>query len=282
MPRLVVPIMTIRPFCAVAALFAAVAMSACDVRVNDKGGVSLDVNEGGRAEDTWSRTYTVSKGGRFELDATFAGVELLPATGSTIEVVATRRVIGSSDQAANDLLAKLEMKEEVAPDRVRLQATLPERRGNFRGMKLDYQVKVPTGLSIVIKSEFGNVNLNKVQGRFDVSVTNGRISGQGVSGALQAQAVNGQVIMEMADVTDDITITTVNGVLMLGVPPNTNATIEASAINGGVIVFESLPVNAQTKERQRLSGRLGTGSGPRIELRATNGNVRLGGGKPPT
>jgi DUF4097 and DUF4098 domain-containing protein YvlB len=149
-------------------------------------------------------------------------------------------------------------------------------------MSLDYQVKVPPGLSIVIKSEFGNVTLNKVQGRFDVSVTNGRISGQGVSGALQAQTVNGQVIMEMADVTDDIRITTVNGALMLGVPPNTNAAIEASAINGGVIVFESLPVDAQTKERQRLSGRLGTGKGPRIELHATNGNVRLGGGKPPT
>ena len=279
--RLVVAIMKIRPAFAFAAVLAAAVAPACDVRVNDKG-VSLNVNEGGRAEDTWTRSYTVSKAGRFELDATFAGVELLPATGNTIEVVATRNVRGTSDQAAKDLLARIEMKEEVAPDRVRLQATLPEQRGNFRGMNLDYQVKVPPGLHVVIKSEFANVKLTKVQGRFDVSVTNGRISGEAVSGALEARAINGQVIMEMVDVTDDIRITTVNGALMLGLPPSANATIEASAINGGVIVFDSLPVNAQTKERQRLSGRLGTGSGPRIELQATNGNVRLGGGKPPT
>ncbi len=272
--------MTIRPAFALAAFLAAAAAPACDVRVNDKG-VSLDVNEGGRAEDTWTRSYTVTKAGRFELDATFAGVELLPATGTAIEVVATRNVRANSDQAAKDLLARIEMKEEVAPDRVRLQAMLPEQRGNFRGMNLDYQVKVPPGLNVVIKSEFANVKLTRVHGRFDVSVTNGRISGEAVSGALQAQTVNGQVIMEMADVTDDIKITTVNGALMLGLPPTANAAIEASAINGVVIVFENLPVKAQTKERQRLSGRLGAG-GPRVDLQSTNGNVRIGGGKPPT
>ena len=92
----------------------------------------------------------------------------------------------------------------------------------------------------------------------------------------------GECVAFTADVTDDIRITTVNGALMLGLPPNANAAIEASAINGSVIVFDTLPMNAQTKERQRLSGRLGPGSGPRIELQATNGNVRLGGGKPPS
>jgi hypothetical protein len=273
--------MTIRPSFACAAVLVVAITSACDVRVNDKG-VSLDVNEGGRAEDTWSRTYTVSKGGRFELEAAFGRIEVLPSTGSAIEVEAARSVRARSDEAAKNLLTSIDMKEEVLPDRVRLQAWIPEGRGQFRSLNVEYQIKIPPGLNVFIKSEFGNVNLNRVAGRFDVSVTNGRISGEAVSGALQAQTVNGQVIMEMADVTDDIRITTVNGAVMLGLPADANATIEASAINGSVIVFESLPVNARTKERQRLSGRLGTGSGPRIELQATNGNVRLGGGKPPS
>lgn len=273
--------MTIRPSFAWAAVLAAAVASACDVRVSDKG-VSLDVNEGGRAEDTWTRSYTVSPGGRFELEAAFGRIDVVPSTGSAIEVEAARSVRARSDEAAKKLLTSIEMREEAQPDRVRLQAWIPEGRGQFRNLNVEYQIKVPPGLSIVIKSEFGNVSLNKVRGHFDVSVTNGRISGEAVSGALEANAVNGQVIMEMADVTDDIRITTVNGAVMLGLPTDANATIEASAINGGVIVFDSLPVNAQTKERQRLSGRLGTGSGPRIEVQATNGNVRLGGGKPPT
>jgi hypothetical protein len=272
--------MQIRSSFVLAALLGAAAAPACDVRVNDKG-VSLDVNEGGRAEDTWTRTYTVSKAGRFELEAAFGNVELLPATGTTIEVAATRTVRARSDEAARDVLKQLQMQEEIAPDRVSLKAPPLERR-DFRRINIEYQVKVPAGLNVVVKMEFGNVTLSNVEGRFDLATTNGRILGRAVSGELQAQAVNGQVIMEMVAVTGDVRITTVNAALMLGLPPNLNGTIEASTINGGVSVQDSLPLQALTKERQRLSARLGTGSGPRIELQATNGNVRLGGGKPPT
>ena len=273
--------MKIRPSFVLAALLGAAAAPACDVRVSDKG-VSVDVNEGGRAEDQWTRTYTVSKAGRLELEAAFGEIELLPATGNTIEIVATRSVHSRSDEAAKSLLASIEMKEEVAPDRVRLQAWIPEGRRQFRNLNVEYQVKVPAGLNVVLKMEFGNVTLTGVEGQFDLSTTNGRILGRAVSGGLQAQAINGQVIMEMVAVTSDIRITTVNAALMLGLPTSLNGTIEASTINGNVSVQDSLPLQALTKERQRLSARLGTGSGPRIELQATNGNVRLGGGKPPT
>jgi hypothetical protein len=272
--------MKLRPSFALAALVAALAMPACDIRVNDKG-VSLS-ERSGRAEDTWTRTYDVTKGGRFELETAFGGIEVLPSAGSSVEVVATRMVRARTDEAAAEILKQLEMQEEVSPERVSLKSSPLNRAASFQRVNVEYQVKVPAGLTVVIRNEFGNVNLNKVTGRFDVSVTNGRIAGEAVSGALEAQTVNGQVIMEMANVTDDIRITTVNGAVMLGLPADANATIEASAINGSVIVFDSLPVNAQTKERQRLLGRLGTGSGPRIELQATNGNVRLGGGKPPS
>ncbi len=271
--------MQIRFFLALAVLFAAATGAACDIRVNDKG-VSLDVNEGGRAEDTWTRSYTIAQGGRFELESAFSVINVVPATGNAVEVLATRTVRGRSDEAAREQLKKIEMKEEVAPDRVRLQPALGE-GGGFRALRLESQVKVPAGLNVVITSEFGNVQLDKVQGRFDISATNGRISGT-ASGGLQAQTVNGQVVMQLTDVTDDVRITTVNGSVTLGLPTNLNATVEATTINGGVMVNDTLPLVASTKDRQRLSGTLGTGTGPRIELSTTNGGVRLGGGEPPT
>jgi len=267
------------PF-AVAAMLGAAAGAACDIRVNDKG-VSVDVNEGGRAEDTWTRSYTVTPGGRFELDVRFSSIEILPAQGKDIDVVATRKARGRSDEAARDLLKQFQMKEEIAPDRVRLEPSRPE-GAQFFGVQIEYQVKVPPGLQVVVKNEYGSVKLDNVQGRFDLSVTNGRLSGKSVSGGLQAHTINGQVIMQMTAVTDDIRITTVNGAAMLGLPPNLNATVEATTINGGITVRDSLPLVTSTKEPQRLSGRLGTGKGPRIELQTTNGGVRLGGGEPPT
>jgi DUF4097 and DUF4098 domain-containing protein YvlB len=135
---------------------------------------------------------------------------------------------------------------------------------------------------VAIKIENGAVRLTEVNGRFTIDSTNGRVMGRAVSGGLEAQMVNGMVIVQMASVTGDVKVTTVNGHAILGLPPHTNATVEASSLNGAVVVQDSLPIVATTKDRQRLSGRLGTGAGPKIELRTTNGNVRLGGGEPPT
>jgi len=277
----VVANMKIRLPFGLAVILGAAAGAACDIRVSDKGGVSVDVNEGGRAEDTWTRSYTVTPGGRFELDVRFSSIEILPAAGKDIDVVATRKARGRSDEAARDLLKQFQMKEEIAPDRVRLEPSRPE-GAQFFGVQIEYQVKVPPGLQVVVKNEYGSVKLDNVQGRFDLSVTNGRLSGKSVSGGLQAHTINGQVIMQMTAVTDDIRITTVNGAAVLGLPPNLNATVEATTINGGITVRDSLPLVTSTKEPQRLSGRLGTGKGPRIELQTTNGGVRLGGGEPPT
>jgi hypothetical protein len=263
-------------------VMAAAAATACDVRVNDKGVSVLPpfAGDAGRAEDEWSRSYTLAKGGTFEIQSDRGDIEVMAATGNAVEVKARREVRARSDDAARELLKQLTIDEEITPDRVRVQARRTEGMSGFR--RVAYEIRVPAGLSVSIKNENGSVRLTNVHGRFNIGSTNGRVMGRSVSGGLEVQTVNGIVIMQMASVSDDIRITTVNGHAILGLPPTLNATIEASAVNGGVIVIDTLPVVSTTKDRQHLSGRLGTGNGPRIELRTTNGNVRLGGGEPPT
>ena len=55
-----------------ALILTAAAAAGCDVRVSDNGGVSLDINEGGRAEEESTRSYPLSKGGRIDLDTNSA------------------------------------------------------------------------------------------------------------------------------------------------------------------------------------------------------------------
>jgi len=262
---------------------AAVGAAGCDVRVSDKGGVSLDINEGGRAEDESTRTYPLAKGGRIELETQNSSVELIQATGAAIEVHARRQVRAKTDDEAQVLLKEQSFTVETAPDRVTIRgAKLEGLEGFRRRIRTDYRISVPVGAVVSIKNENGSVTLNDVEGRFTIGMTNGRIDGRKVSGGFVAETVNATVILQLASVTDNVRVTTVNGHALIGLPSNLNATVEASAVNGGVIVREGLTVEAATKDRQRLSGRLGTGSGPRIELNTTNGNVRLGAGDPPT
>jgi DUF4097 and DUF4098 domain-containing protein YvlB len=275
--------MNIRHSTVVFAILASICAAACDVRVSDKGDVFVDVSEGGRAEDESTQTYPLAKGGRIELQTENGDIELVGTTGTSVEVTSRRRARANNDQAAKELLKQQYFTVEAAPDRVSIRSEKPPAQEAFRRrVRTDYRITVPAGSGVAIKSENGAITLTRVSGRFTLDSTNGRVMGREVSGGLEAQMVNGIVIVQMVSVTGDVRITTVNGHAILGIPPQTNATVEATTLNGHVVVQDSLPIATTTKDRQRLSGKLGTGSGPRIELKTTNGNVRLGGGEPPT
>jgi DUF4097 and DUF4098 domain-containing protein YvlB len=264
-----------------ALILAAAGAVGCDVRVNDKGGVSLDINEGGRAEDESTQTYPLSKGGRIDLETNNGRVELIRAAGNAVEVHARRQVRAKTDEEAKALLKQQSFTVETTPDRVTVRAAKPEGlEGMRRRVRTDYRISVPVGTVVSIKNENGNVDLKDIDARLTIGSTNGQIEGS-VSGGLEVETENGGVTVRMAAVTSDVRIRTVNGGVMLGLPKGINAMLEATTVNGGVMVNDTLPLEATTRERQRLSAKLGTGSGPRIDLQTTNGGVRLGGGEPP-
>src|SRR5688572_4704828 len=114
--RHVVPSMTIRQSIAISAILASVGVGACDVRVNDQGGVSLDVSEGGRAEDESTRTYPLAKGGRIEIQTENGDVEIVGGTATAVEVSTRRRARASNDDAAKELLKQQYATVEAVAD----------------------------------------------------------------------------------------------------------------------------------------------------------------------
>ena len=265
------------------ALFAAAwGVAGCDVRVNDKGSIDIDINEGGRAKDESTQTYPLTKGGRIDLQTDNGNIDLVRATGAAVEVQAQRQVRAKTDEEAKALLKQQSFTVETAPDRVTIRAARPEGLERMRSrVRTSYRISVPAGSIVTIKNENGTVKLADVDARITVGSTNGFIEGKGVSGGLEVETVNGGVSVQMAAVTADIRIRTVNGGVNLGLPKGVNATLEANTVNGGVMVHDSLQLEAATRERQHLTAKLGNGNGPRIDLHTTNGGVRLGGGEAP-
>jgi DUF4097 and DUF4098 domain-containing protein YvlB len=270
--------------CVSLALFlTALAAAGCDVRVNDKGQIDVDVNEGGRAEDESTRTYPLAKNGQLELETYNGDIELHgAAAGSALEVHATRKVRAKTDEEARGLLKEEYSTIETAPNRVAIRTMKREGPPGFRRqVRVDYRINVPAGTQVTIKSENGSVTLNNVDGRFKIGSTNGHVEGKKVSGGADIETVNAGVVLEMVSVAADIRIRTVNGGVIMGLPKDANASVEAATINGGVRVNDTLSLVDAKKERQHLSAKLGAGTGPRIDLQTTNGGVILGGGEPP-
>jgi hypothetical protein len=250
---------------------------ACDIKVSKDGDVSVDVASG-KASDEWRRTYTLPSGGRLEIINVNGVIEVFPASGPEVEVVARREVRTRTEEEAKARLARAQMIEDVGPDHVKIEARSSDQSGSFgpQGrINIQYRVSVPAGLVTSFRTENGAVRLENIDGRITVASTNGPIVGRGLSGSVDASTVNGGVEIGLAAVKGDSKIVTVNGPATLILSPEIGAELEAVAVNGGVITQDGLRLTTSDRTNRRVMGKLNDG-GPRISVQTTNGGVRIG------
>ncbi len=203
-------------------------------------------------------------------------VQVEAGTGPAIEIRAERRAKASSDEAAKDLLGKVQMLEDVKPDAVRLEAKPPKTiRG---GVDISFFVKVPAGVNVVARTVNGGIKLMSVPNDVEASTTNGGVEADQVSGTLRVSTTNG------------------------GVPPGAQwpgqrrpagpdgqrrrerricrrmpaRNLSAHVVNGGLGVDNLQLETLGERTRRRLEGKL-NGGGPPIELGTTNGGIHLTG-----
>jgi len=260
----------------------AVVLAACDVRVGDDGGVSFGVRDG-RASDEWRGSYEIAPGGAIEILNTNGRIEVTPADGPRVEVLARREARGASDEAARALLEAVPIHADVTPERVVVEARRdPDARaaggGPFgsRGPRVDYEVRVPSGIGATLRTENGEIRLEGLEGRVRASTTNGNVRASRLSGAIEASTVNGGIDVDIERMSDDARMTTVNGSIRITLGASVAARLEAGAINGAVSVDDGLPFTVESSDRRRTTGLIG-GGGPALVLQTTNGAVRVTG-----
>lgn len=259
------------------------AVSACDIKTSANGDFSFGVASG-RAQDTWTRSYTLGANGRLELINVNGRITAEPADGDQVIVEGARTAKGSTDEAAKENLAKMEIREEVSGDRVRIESR-PPRFSGFNGHEIEWTIKVPKGVIVDLRTVNGGVRLNGLQGEVHAKTTNGGVKGHDLRATiLEASSVNGGIEIELSalDAGASIDIETVNGGVSLGLPSDSKATIAARAVNGGVRV-EGLDIQKTAQDssfdlKRRLEGTL-NGGGAKVTATTTNGGVRLSGSR---
>jgi DUF4097 and DUF4098 domain-containing protein YvlB len=261
-------------------LSAGLSITACDIQAGE-GGFTFGV-AAGKAQETWTRSYKLAPGGRLELINTNGRISAEPAEGDSVEVSGVRTAKASTDELAKELLGKVEMREEVGGSSVRIEVRTPRFSG-MSGHSVEWTIKVPKGVNVDLRTVNGGVRLKGLQGDIAAKTTNGGVEGTGIiSQNVQATAVNGGIEIEFGaplGADGKVEFETVNGGVEIGLPSESQATISARCVNGGVRVID-LDVKKATEgvsereSKRRLDGTL-NGGGARVTLTTVNGGVSL-------
>ena len=259
------------PLCVVAA--------ACDVKVGEKG-VSVNVASE-QASDTWKRSYALPAGGRLELSAENGAVQVVGTSDPRAEVTVVRDASAMTREDAQEALASADILEDARPDAVKIEIRRNEKHAGR--LRVRVTVAVPRGLTALVRTQNGRIDLENVDGRITVAVANGPIEGHGVSGSLSASVVNGRLSIDLGPTLESIDLKAVNGAIRVGIPAEVNADLQLDALNGAVSVDSRLnmvstrPADSGGGEfsSSRVVGRLNAG-GAKIVAHATNGAVRFG------
>ncbi|HXM94571.1 MAG TPA: hypothetical protein VOA64_10010 [Candidatus Dormibacteraeota bacterium] len=221
----------------------------------------------------FNQSYPLQPGGTFELQNVNGTVEVQGWDRDTIEVHAVK----TSKKKESDL-ERVSIQVNAKPNAVSVITCYPQNEGVE--VAVEYIVHVPHGAHV---EHLGTVNgalrIAGVQAVEDLHTVNGNIEVYEGGSNVHARTTNGNVRLELAHVAgkenknDTATAETTNGSLLLAVPSNMHADLEARCLNGN---FSSeLPISLESTLRPReIHGKLGSGGMP-IRLHTINGGIRV-------
>jgi len=215
------------------------------------------------------QSYPLQPGGTVELQNVNGTVDV---QGWDKDVVEVRAVKTAKQQEAD--LERVSIEVDARPEAISIATRYPQNEGVE--VAVEYTIHVPHGARVEhIGTVNGTLRISGLENVEDLHTVNGNIEVFDAGGNVHAHTTNGNVHLELAHAPDrsGATAETTNGSLVLAIPFDLEAEVEARCMNGN---FSSeLPITMQSTQRPReMHGKLGRGGAP-IHLRTVNGGIRL-------
>lgn len=221
----------------------------------------------------FDQSYPLQPGGTFELQNVNGPVEVDGWDRDAIEVHAVKIA-----KVKEEDLERVSIEVDAKPNAVAVTTHYPQNEGVE--VAVEYVIHVPHGARVEhISTVNGTLRIAGVDAIEDLRTVNGNIEVYEGGGNIHAHTTNGNVHLELARLGSsrnekgEATAETTNGSLVLAVPSDTQADVDAKCLNGN---FSSeLPLALESSQRPReIHGKLGRGGAP-IHLRTVNGGIRM-------
>lgn len=217
----------------------------------------------------FNQTYSLQPGGTFDLQNVNGTVEVQGWDRDVVEVHAVKTAkVRESD------LQRVSIDVSAKPSGVSIQTRYPQDEGVE--VAVEYLIHVPHGAKVEhLGTVNGTLRVAGVDEVDDLRTVNGNIEVYEANSDVRAHTTNGNVRLELAHlhgVAATVAETT-NGSVVLALPSNSEADLEARCLNGNFQSELPLALESTLKPRE-IHGKLGRGGSP-IKLHTINGAIRV-------
>jgi hypothetical protein len=245
----------------------------------------------GPAQDDFHWTGTVAAGQRLEIKGVHGAIRAEPSNGTQVEVTATKR------RGDEGRIEDVRIERVAHAGGVTFCAIYPSSRSNRpnrctpgdewnthvqdNDVRVEWTVRVPRGVHFLGATVNGAVSARDMPADATVISVNGAVT-VSAAGVVEASTVNGDVdaTTGRADAGRDLEFQTVNGDIVLRVPANFRARVDAELLNGRIESDFPLQISHGRYVGSSAEGDIG-GGGHRLKMETVNGRleIRRAGGR---
>jgi DUF4097 and DUF4098 domain-containing protein YvlB len=231
------------------------------------------------ASEKFQQTCPLSAGGTVSLRNINGNVKIMTWDKNEVKIEAVKYADDKKD------LDKLKIEIEAGNDRVAIHTRYPEERDEHHGhgYEVEYTLTIPKGANLdEVDIINGKIDISGVSGTVAASTVNGTIHADNLLGGCDLKSINGEVEAEFGAIAAETSakLKSVNGAVVLSLPGNSNANVEASTTMGRISNEFGLRSSRENDEDSyvrmgdSVRGKLGKG-GASVRLETVNGSIRI-------
>lgn len=234
------------------------------------------------------------------IDNIWGSIEVVGYKGKEVKLLVHKTIKGRNKEKIQKAKEEVELEITEEGNTIDIYVDGPFRDCNKRRrwrnwrnpgyqVHYDFELKVPHKTDLYLKTvNSGDIEVNNVEGEFEVKNVNGRIKMSDMAGAGDAHTVNGNVkVLFSQNPESDCSFRTINGDVEITFRPNLSADLLLKTFNGNAYTDFSvsyMPVKKSVSKRykgkyvyksNRFFGvRTGKG-GPEIKFDTLNGDILI-------
>ena len=230
----------------------------------------------GSESEELHQTYPLSANGQVELQNINGSVEIKAWDRNEVKVDAIKHAW------SKERLQEATMKVDSRSDSLSIRTEYPDHdhpswnHGKHdQSASVEYTLVVPRNARLAdISLVNGDLDIEGVNGEVRVSCVNGRLTARKLGGQAELSTVNGKLEASLDRLASPLRVSSVNAAVLLTLPSDAKADIEASTVSGSISNDFGIPVAHHRWVGHELNGELG-GGGPRVHVSNVNGRIEI-------